>query len=210
MASESERSELPGVERLLALTDGVVAIALTLLVLQLRVPRAIPSHSASSLASQLAKEGPSFTSYLISFFVIAQFWLAHHRTFRRIAGHVEGLAWLNFGFLLTISILPFSSDLLGSYQGNPLAVDIFAFNLLLASLSTQAVAIYGRRKRMLVASVPLSELRDGQIRAVGAMAVAALSMALAWVSTEAAQLVWLLFLAVPFLARHQTKVGALT
>jgi uncharacterized membrane protein len=185
----------------------VVAIALTLLVLQLRVPVAVPSHAASALARQLAKESSSFTAYLISFFVIAQFWLAHHRTFRKISGHVEGLAWLNFVFLLTISILPFSSDLLGAYQGNPLAVDIFAFNLLLASLSTQAVALFGRRKRLLVASVSPSEIRDGQIRSLGAMAVAALSMAVAWVTTEAAQTLWLLFLVVPVVARRRTGVG---
>jgi hypothetical protein len=69
------------------------------------------------------------------------------------------------------------------------------------------VVVFGRHKRMLVASVPPSELREGQIRALGVMAVAALSMAVAWVSTGAAQLLWLLFVLVPVVARRQTKVA---
>ena len=54
-------------------------------------------------------------SYVISFYVIAQFWLVHHRVFRRIAGQREGLAWWNFAFLFTITVMPFTSDLLGKY-----------------------------------------------------------------------------------------------
>ncbi len=95
-ASTGPRDDLPGVERLLALSDGVVAIAITLLVLQLNVPSptnlADPT-SASELATQLGKGADQRISYVISFYVIAQFWLVHHRVFRRMAGQREGLAW---------------------------------------------------------------------------------------------------------------------
>src|ERR1700758_1371134 len=130
----------PGVERLLALSDGVVAIAITLLVLQLNVPdvtKFTDPASASELATQLGKGADSLISYVISFYVIAQFWLVHHRVFRRITGQREGLAWWNFAFLFTITIMPFTSDLLGKFAENPLAIDIFAANLLLATLATQ-------------------------------------------------------------------------
>jgi len=71
-----QQEDLPGVDRLLALTDGVVAIALTLLVLQLKVPpldHVIPPTSASALATQLGKGSGQLVSYLISFYVIANF-----------------------------------------------------------------------------------------------------------------------------------------
>ena len=93
------RDELPGVDRLLTLSDGVVAIAITLLVLQLNVPepaKLTDPASASELATQLGKGADSLISYVISFYVIAQFWLVHHRVFRRITGQREGLAWWNF------------------------------------------------------------------------------------------------------------------
>ena len=97
-APAGPREGLPGVERLLALSDGVVAIAITLLVLQLNVPSPatlIHPDSASELARHLGNGADQLISYVISFYVIAQFWLVHHRVFRRITGQQEGLAWWN-------------------------------------------------------------------------------------------------------------------
>src|SRR6185437_1386131 len=124
----------PGVERLLALSDGVVAIAITLLVLQLNVPepaKLTNPASASELATQIGKDADQLISYVISFYVIAQFWLIHHRVFRRITKQREGLAWWNFAFLFTVSVMPFTSDLQGKFADNPFAVDIFAANVYL-------------------------------------------------------------------------------
>jgi len=76
------RDDLPSVARLLTLSDNVVAIALTLLVFQLKVPATAQVHdpdSAADLAAQLAKRADQLISYLIAFYVVAQFWLAHHR-----------------------------------------------------------------------------------------------------------------------------------
>jgi amino acid transporter len=116
--SAGPRGNLPGVDRLLALSDGVVAIAITLLVLQLNVPSPAAltdPDSASELAAHLSKGADQLVSYVISFYVIAQFWFVHHRVFRRITGQQEGLAWWNFAFLFTITIMPFTSDLLGKF-----------------------------------------------------------------------------------------------
>jgi len=195
--------DLPGVERLLTLSDGVVAIALTLLVLQLRVPSLGPhanANSASELAAQLSKDGDQLTSYVISFYVIAQFWLVHHRVFRQIAGQREGLAWWNFAFLFTITVMPFTSDLLGKFGSNPLAVDIFALNLLLASLATQATIMFGRHNKLLVASIGRREAVAGQLRSALSALVIGLSMGLAWVDTNTAKYVWLALAVVPRVA----------
>lgn len=194
---------LPGVERLLSLSDGVVAIALTLLVLQLRVPGLRPGTdpgSAHALAHRLGADSAQFTTYVISFLVIAQFWLVHHRVFRQIAGHREGLAWWNFAFLFTITLMPFTSALLGAYSGNPLAVDIFAVNLLLASVATHATLVYGYRKGLLTPGTFKRGLRAGRARSVLTTAVLAGSAALAWVSTGAAQYCWLLLTLAPWAA----------
>src|SRR6516165_4278981 len=149
--SAGPRGDLPGVDRLLALSDGVVAIGITLLVLQLNVPSPevlTDPNSAAELAAQLGKGADQLISYVISFYVIALFWLVHHRVFRRITGQQEGLAWWNFAFLFTITIMPFTSDLLGKFSANPLAIDIFAANLLLATVATELTMIYGRRREL--------------------------------------------------------------
>jgi uncharacterized membrane protein len=195
-------ADAPGVERLLALSDGVVAIALTLLVLSLHVPlgtvlHPINSTSASDLAAALQRLTDPLISYVISFYVIAQFWLAHHRTFRLMAGHDEGLAWWNFLFLFAITLLPFSADLLGQYSENPLAVDIFALNLLVGSLSTVIVVAVGRRKGLLLPTAKPEVLRSGRVRALGIIIVVAASMGVAWYSPDAAKYMWFLIAVVP-------------
>jgi uncharacterized membrane protein len=199
--TEEEERELPGVERLLTLTDGVVAIALTLLVLQLKVPVATTANARSVplLRHQLALEGPQFSSYLISFYVIGQFWLAHHRAFRDIRGHREGLAWWNFAFLLAITLMPFTSNLLGEFSNNKLAVDIFAINLLLASLTTQAAYQFARY-RGLLKKVDTVARQTGLIRTGGLVLAVGLSIVVANYSVSGAKYCWLLIAAVPAVA----------
>ena len=193
--------------RLLSLTDGVVAIALTLLVLQLTVPH-LPigqENSASQLRKMLFSEADEFVSYAISFYVIAQFWLAHHRVFRHVSGHHEGLAWWNFAFLFTITIMPFTSNLLGDYGSNPLAVDLFAINLLLASLATQAVGIFGGRWGLMKATATPELIRAGRVRAGAVSVVVAVSIGVAWVNTDAAKYCWLLIAAAPWIAARWSR-----
>jgi TMEM175 potassium channel family protein len=205
-----QEASAPGPERLLALSDGVVAIALTLLVLELRVPAIalLQNHpdSASKLAGQLAHDTNQLISYVVSFYVIAQFWLTHHRVFRVVAGHSEGLAWWNFAFLFTITLIPFTSGLLGSFAENPLAVDIFAANMLLASLASQATARFIRRKNLIAAAAYNQEqARAGQIRAFSVAAIMAASIAVAWVNPDDAKYLWILISFLPDIVIRATR-----
>jgi uncharacterized membrane protein len=193
----SQHDDTPRVNRLLALSDGVIAIALTLLVLQLRVPavdQVANPDSAADLAAQLARDSAQFVSYGISFYVIAQFWLVHRQVFRRIGEKEDGLEWWNFAFLLTISVMPFASTLLGTFVNNPLAVDIFAVNILIASLATQAMIVIARRNGVLVSE---DRARFGRISAAVVPVVMAVSIGLSWWSTSAAMYSWILVAVVP-------------
>jgi uncharacterized membrane protein len=193
---------LPGIARLLALTDGVVAIALTLLVLQLQIPMTHvlehDANSASALWHALNVDGGELTSYLVSFFVIAQFWLVHHRVLRTMRGHSEGLAWRNFAFLLALTLMPFTSDLMGRYSDNPLAITLFGINLVAISFTTQWIYLYAAHHQLLV-----DERRSryeelvGRVRALLTVAVVSLILVLAWTETGLARYCWLLFLVVP-------------
>ncbi len=201
------RSDLPSVDRLLTLSDGVVAIALTLLVLQLKVPslaQVTDQNSPSELAGELGNGSGQLVSYVISFYIIAQFWLVHYRVFRQVAGQREGLAWWNFAFLFTITVMPFTSSLLGAFPGNPLAVDIFAVNLLLASLATQATLIFGRSKGLVIERSGPESMFAGRMRLLANTLVIALSIAAAWVSTGAAKYCWLLLALAPRVADRLT------
>ena len=208
--AEQDDTSIPGIDRLLALTDGVVAIALTLLVLQLQVPAntiVTDANSPSELWHALNIDGSELTSYLVSFLIISQFWLVHHRTMRDMRGHSEGLAWRNFGFLLALTLMPFTSDLIGRYGSNPVAITLFAVNLALISLASQWIVLYaashdlvqdGRRS-------PHDELA-ARIRVTLVLAIIGLSLILAWTAAAEAKYAWLLFLVAPPVSVRLTQM----
>ena len=213
VATEDDDEDLPGIERLLALTDGVVAIALTLLVLQLQVPSATDAllkdpDSARALWHALDPDGSELTSYLVSFLVIAQFWIVHHRVLRGMRGHSEGLAWRNFSFLLALTLMPFTSDLIGRYGTNPVAITLFGLNLVAISLSTQWIFLYAAHHNLLmdVARSKRDE-RTARLRVVFVIGIVAVSIILAWTYPQLAKFVWLLFLvAGPVAARVSPRL----
>lgn len=207
----SDDESLPSIGRLLALTDGVVAIALTLLVLQFRVPvtGALEREggSASKLWDALAFDGDSLTSYLVSFVVIAQFWLVHHRVLRTMRGHSEGLAWRNFGFLLALTLMPFTSNLLGRYGDNPVSITLFGLNLVALSVTTQWMFRYAASHNLLVAKARSAhdELAS-RLRAYFAVAIVGLAILLGWFDTGVSRYAWLLFLLSPTVSERLARV----
>ena len=211
VTTQAEDEDIPGIDRLLALTDGVVAIALTLLVLQLQVPVTEKltenPDSARALWHALSPDGSEMTSYLVSFLVIAQFWMVHHRVLRGMRGHSEGLAWRNFGFLLALTLMPFTSDLIGRYGTNPLAITLFGLNLVAISLSTQWIFLYAA-KHDLIKDMARStrDERTARVRVIFVLSIVALSIVLAWTAPTLAKFVWLLFLVVPPVSERVTRV----
>jgi uncharacterized membrane protein len=202
VATEADDQDIPGIDRLLALTDGVVAIALTLLVLQLQVPvtDALKHHpeSAKALWHALNPDAAEMSSYLVSFVVIAQFWMVHHRVLRGMRGHSEGLAWRNFSFLLALTLMPFTSDLIGRYGSNPVAITLFGLNLVAISLSTQWIYLYAAHHDLVVdAARSAEDERTARVRVVLVIAIVSLSIVLAWTIPVLAKFTWILFLAVP-------------
>lgn len=198
----------PGPERLLALSDGVVAIALTLLVLELKVPVIGPHldhDSARNLARLLRDDTDPLIGYVTSFYVIAQFWLTHHRVFRVVTGHSEGLSWWNFAFLFTITLIPFTSGLLGQYSDNPLAVDIFAGNILLASLASQITAQFIRRRGLISGDYHRERARAGLIRSLSVAGIMLVSMAVAWWNPDTAKYLWFLIAFLPDILIRVTR-----
>lgn len=120
--------------RIEAFSDGVFAIVVTLLVLELHVPALGDHSSPAELCRQLLQQFPMFLSWLISFLIVCKFWLNHHYILG-LASHANyGMVWLNSIFLMCQSFVPFPTGLMGEYPNNPLAVSLFggvmAFNTL--------------------------------------------------------------------------------
>jgi uncharacterized membrane protein len=117
-----------GLDRILALSDGVFAFALTLLVLDLVVPAFVPNQGISLLPSLLAGEWSGFVSYFLSFIMIAVWWNAHQRYFEYARGYDGRLKALNLSILLTITLMPFFTKLLDMWSADPFAVALYALD----------------------------------------------------------------------------------
>jgi uncharacterized membrane protein len=121
--------------RLEAFSDGVFAIAITLLVLDIHVP---DPGSGTGLGSELAAQWPSYVAYAVSFITIGIIWINHHAMIRRLREVDHGIMIWNLLLLLTVGILPFTTALMAAYlkagQGDQLAAAIYSGSFLVMSL----------------------------------------------------------------------------
>ena len=113
-------------ERLFAFSDGVFAITITLLVLEVKVPEIAKELVGTELPQTLLHLVPEILSHVISFFVLGIFWIAHYRVFGCIKKNNHVLLWLNIIFLLCVASIPFTTGLLGKYHNEQIAVVIYA------------------------------------------------------------------------------------
>ncbi len=148
-AAETIVDQSKEVARIAAFSDGVFAIAITLLTLQLQLPK------GGTLAQELGGLGPNFFAFVVSFLVIGTYWLAHHRLFAVVVRYDGRLIWLNLFTLFFIVLLPFTSSVIAEHGNQPLAVIVYALSLAGAGFANTAMAAYvlvGRR--MCPASTP--------------------------------------------------------
>ena len=130
-SSLSEATHYVNLERLTFLVDGVFAITLTLLVLELRSPESSTDALPASLLAML----PRLYIYLIAFYSIANHWIVHQRTFRHITDGDTTLTWLTILGLLFITLIPASTAIVGRFPTEKLAAACFSVNSFLQALT---------------------------------------------------------------------------
>jgi uncharacterized membrane protein len=122
-------------ERIVFFSDAVFAIAITLLVLEIKVPHIPHEAGSAETLTELAKLIPRFVGFLVSFIVLGSFWIEHHRIFRHISSFDGGLLWRNLVMLLAVAFVPFPTALFSEYYTNPVALAVYALTLTAVGLS---------------------------------------------------------------------------
>ena len=131
--------------RIEALTDGIFAIAMTLLVLALAVPDISEPLSNAAIQSSLYGLIPSFYTLVLSFILLALFWNIHHRIFQRTTKVDNILLWINMLWLLFIVLVPFSASLTGKYGQFPISHIVFNINMIGISIFLALNTFYAHR-----------------------------------------------------------------
>lgn len=135
MSSDSHANPEPGlpIHRSEALTDGIYAVAMTLLVIELKLPEHVSLSSSEAVAHALFELAPKFFAWALSFAVLGLFWFGHYRAYAQVRRSDGRLVGLNLTQLAFVSLLPFSSALLGEH-GGPQPQAVYSVNLALLSL----------------------------------------------------------------------------
>jgi uncharacterized membrane protein len=146
---KKETSVMISADRLKTIADGVFAVAMTLLVLELVVPE-LKEHSNRELTSVLLSMWPKFLAYVLSFLIVGIYWLVHHVIFDAIKYYNSTLAWINIIFLLFVALIPFTTSLLGEYFLMKTSTIIYGVHLLLMFLGGYSLWTYSTWKHILV------------------------------------------------------------
>lgn len=131
----------PGAERIAYFSDAVYAIALTLLVVDLKIP-----EGSTSAAAVIVAEWPSYLGFALSFVIISVSWAGHHRRFRAIVRHDPGLIVVNLALLFGIASVPLPTALLAEFAPQPTAVAVYAAVIAYILLAQLATWVYAYRR----------------------------------------------------------------
>jgi uncharacterized membrane protein len=194
--------------RVLAFSDGLFAIAMTLLIVAVAVPHIAPEDSINQLADALNDLSSAFVSFFISFAVIGRYWLAHHQFISLLDRMDQAFIGLNLVYLAFIAFLPFPTALLGEYFSNPLSIVIYAVSVGLVS-GMEVVLFRHAYRRQLLRRQPTADVyRYGVIASLSPLLFFAISIPVAFANTSIAVLIW--FLTIPFgrMLDHRAPDGA--
>ena len=151
--------------RLESFSDGVFAIAITLLILQVGI-----NTEGGSLAYRLAEQWPSYVSFVVSFATVGILWLNHHQMFRDIRVADHGLFVLNLALLLVVSFIPFPTEVIGdelasgSYDDQRTAALFYGLTFVAATLAFNALWLWAARRRRLIEPSTPQPLVDARTR----------------------------------------------
>ncbi len=185
--------------RVASFSDGVMAIAITLLILNLRLPD-LTATSEAGLQSELRGLEAPFIAFLLSFAIIAVWWNSHHRLFAALAAIDRGGLMLNFAFLAAVAFLPFPTSVFGRYASFATAIILYAATNVVIGGAVLAMWWHADRNGLLAENLDHAQLRQSMAYAASAPIVFGLSIPIAVASPDLApwswNAVWILILAL--------------
>ena len=145
MKRENTPEFKPETTRMETFSDAVIAIVMTLLVLELKIPHIAKGAINAAFLSELYNQLPNFAGFALSFLVIAIFWVNHHQLFHALRATDGKLLWYNNHLLFWLCFIPFPTAFIGEYYDNLITVMLYGFVLFMASVSFNMMGRYAYR-----------------------------------------------------------------
>ncbi|WP_255198488.1 TMEM175 family protein [Halorarius litoreus] len=182
-------------DRLKAFSDGVIAIVITLLVLEITVPELPPGAAVTTLPGVVFEQWPEFFGFTLSFLVVGLYWTLHRRVFLYIDRHSKGVLWLNLVFLLFVAFIPYAVSMFTTYF-TTFGVVFYALVQAVTGLSLMVLWAYSMRKSLFRDGLPTHIAQVQGLRFLATPVIFFVSIPLAIVAPLFGVLSWLLVLPV--------------
>ncbi len=170
-------------DRLAAISDGIFAVGMTLLVLDLHTPVASLIHSDADLGRNLLKLTPNLAVYVMSFLTLGIFWVGQQTQLNLLTRSDRNLAWLHLGFLFCVTLMPFSTELIGTFIQYRIALLIYWGNILLLGIGLYCAWRYALRAQLVDKNLPIVTHRGVERRIIIAQALYAVGAGLCIINT---------------------------
>ncbi len=207
-ASHANTAHGLSIHRSDALTDGVFAVAMTLLVIDLRLPEHSLIHNDDDLAQALASLLPKAISWFISFGVLAFFWFGHQRAFNQVRSADGKLVALNIGQLAFVSVMPFSAALVGEHGRALVSQIVYSLNMAaLATLAWLTLRYIYRHPELSRVAPRAAAYRSARFRLFGLMLISAVSVALQYVIPTLGNIAFMLMMVIMPISRRIERRG---
>jgi uncharacterized membrane protein len=189
-------------DRIEALTDGIMAVAMTILVLDLKFDGTEAISADAHLVRHLLEIERTFTVYLVSFVVLGMYWIAHHVQFHYVRRVDRGVMWINLAFMLLVTVVPFTTSIMIDYEDLRVPIVMYGANqLLLSAMLLANINYIGRRPALCEPALTPQVAGSIRRRLLLFSAVPVLSMVVALFSTRAALYLYFLMAIVHFFPR---------
>ena len=195
--------------RIDALTDGVFAIAMTLLVLNLALPEVGKGLTHADLLNLLSEQRIKFFNYALSFMLLAIFWVRHHRQSHFIKRTDSKYLWMSIFFLMFVALIPFSASLVSDYDNEPLAQVFFGSNILVLGMLLVSSWIYATNHHRLVdRDIEPHEIALVKKRGMVTAFFCVLAMGLSFINPKISPYIYILIPFFQAVIQRRAKIGA--
>lgn len=189
-------------ERLVFFSDAVFAIAITLLVIDLRLPE---GKEGATVADQVRDLVPELFAFFLSFMVIGVYWLAHWRRFGYVQRVDERLATINLVLLAFIALMPFPTSVIATHGADPGAVILYVGVIALAGFANSGTWLYAWRNELLLPGLPDAYVRLATLRGLSVPIVMVLSLPLLLLGGDVVLFSWLAIIPIQMVITRRLR-----
>jgi uncharacterized membrane protein len=182
-------------EHVVSFSDAIFAFSITFMAVTIQIPN-LPENltQAQVIENLIGKLGPRFAIYVISFFVIAAYWISYHQIFNHIAGSHVVIVWLNLLFLFFITIIPFAVDLQIDYGLYQVIFILYALVLTAAGVSLTLIWLHAMKGRLLDKTMDQTDIQSILLESIVLPSVFVISIFVSIVDLEIAYYFWMVII----------------